>query len=101
MTISSEQLDALERLDYTLTEARFLYLVATHSGYFTCRQFLASARQAKGSVVYNIITKAICLKRVRPRAYGRKTFATTCTPASSIAPCGKRICAIAAICPPS
>ena len=25
---------------YTEDEARFLYLVATHSGYFTCQQFL-------------------------------------------------------------
>src|SRR5882762_7938709 len=32
-------LDALQALGYTKAEARFLYLVATHSGYFTARRF--------------------------------------------------------------
>lgn len=40
MTISSSHLDALKALGYTEPEARFLYLVATHSGYFVARQFL-------------------------------------------------------------
>ena len=74
MTIPPEHLDALERLDYTPTEARFLYLVATHSGYFTRRQFLTFTHQPKGSVVHNFTTKAMRLKHVRPREYGRKTF---------------------------
>ncbi len=34
------QIDALRALGYTEDEARFLYLVATHSGYFVARQFL-------------------------------------------------------------
>jgi hypothetical protein len=34
------QIDALRTLGYTEEEARFLYLVATHSGYFVARQFL-------------------------------------------------------------
>ena len=34
---------ALEEFGYTEEEARFLYAVATHSGYFTARQFLAFA----------------------------------------------------------
>lgn len=40
MTISPSHLDALKALGYTEPEARFLYLVATHSGYFAARQFL-------------------------------------------------------------
>ena len=40
MTISSAHLDALKALGYTAPEAGFLYLVATHSGYFVARQFL-------------------------------------------------------------
>lgn len=40
MTISPSHLDALRALGYTETEARFLYLAATHSGYFVARQFL-------------------------------------------------------------
>jgi hypothetical protein len=40
MTISSSHLAALKAFGYTEPEARFLYLVATHSGYFVARQFL-------------------------------------------------------------
>ena len=41
MNITPAHLDALQALGYTGVEARFLYLVATHSGYFTARQFLS------------------------------------------------------------
>jgi hypothetical protein len=41
MNIASAHLDALQAFGYTEEEARFLYIVATHSGYFTARQFLA------------------------------------------------------------
>jgi hypothetical protein len=40
MNIAQAHLDALQALGYTEVEARFLYLVATHSGYFSARQFL-------------------------------------------------------------
>jgi len=41
MTIDAKRLSTLVQLGYTPEEARFLYIVATHSGYFTHRQFLA------------------------------------------------------------
>lgn len=41
MNIARVHLDALEAFGYTEAEARFLYMVATHSGYFVARQFLA------------------------------------------------------------
>jgi hypothetical protein len=41
MTFNQEDIGALQTLGYTLEEARFLYLVAVHSGYFVPRQFLA------------------------------------------------------------
>src|SRR5438046_8796837 len=41
MNISPAHLDALQAFGYTEAEARFLYIVATHSGYFVARQFLA------------------------------------------------------------
>jgi hypothetical protein len=41
MNIASTHLSALQALGYTEAEARFLYIVATHSGYFVARQFLA------------------------------------------------------------
>jgi hypothetical protein len=41
MKIAPIHLAALQAFGYTEAEARFLYLVATHSGYFVARQFLA------------------------------------------------------------
>jgi hypothetical protein len=40
MTFDDQNTAALESLGYTSDEARFLYLVAVHSGYFAPRQFL-------------------------------------------------------------
>jgi hypothetical protein len=44
MNIARSHLDRLEALGYTPAEARFLYIVAIHSGYFVARQFLAFQR---------------------------------------------------------
>jgi hypothetical protein len=46
--------DALRGFGYTEEEARFLYLVATHSGYFTCQQFLhfIQTKPGKRSVAF-------------------------------------------------
>src|SRR6266581_3210451 len=41
VNIKPSHLEALQALGYTESEARFLYIVATHSGYFVARQFLA------------------------------------------------------------
>jgi hypothetical protein len=41
MNIAPVHLEVLKALGYTEAEARFLYIVATHSGYFVARQFLA------------------------------------------------------------
>jgi len=43
MKIDTVHVAALQALGYTEEEACFLYLVATHSGYFVARQFLAFA----------------------------------------------------------
>jgi hypothetical protein len=51
MNIKDIYLDSLKELGYTEIEARFIYIVATHSGYFTVRQFLdfAGAKRGKRS----------------------------------------------------
>jgi len=51
MNIKDIYLDSLKELGYTEIEARFIYIVATHSGYFTVRQFLdfADAKRGKRS----------------------------------------------------
>src|SRR6266702_587774 len=41
VNIKPSHLEALQALGYTESEARFLYIVATHSGSFVARQFLA------------------------------------------------------------
>jgi hypothetical protein len=43
MNIAAADISALQAFGYTEQEARFLYIVATHSGYFVARQFLAFA----------------------------------------------------------
>lgn len=48
MTFPESSIENLRGLGYTEDEARFLYLVATHSGYFTLRQFLNFTRAKSG-----------------------------------------------------
>ena len=54
MNINPSYLEALKALGYTEAEARFLYIVATHSGYFVARQFLAftDARWGKPTTIF-------------------------------------------------
>jgi|SRR5208283_157024 len=48
MKIPNEHLRAIQSLGYTADEARFLYVVATHSGYLVPRQFIAFAGASWG-----------------------------------------------------
>ena len=48
MNIKDIYLDALKELGYTETEARFLYIVGTHSGYFASQQYLNFAEVKRG-----------------------------------------------------
>ncbi|MGH9713652.1 MAG: hypothetical protein ACRD5M_10175 [Candidatus Acidiferrales bacterium] len=48
MNIKDIYLDALKELGYAETEARFLYIVGTHSGYFTSQQYLDFAGVKRG-----------------------------------------------------
>lgn len=48
MRMPQEQVERIAALGYTEPEARFLYLVATHSGYFTLRQFNTFAGVYRG-----------------------------------------------------
>ena len=54
MNIPQNQVALLMELGYTEPEARFLYVVATHSGYFILRQFLnfTGARRGKRSNLF-------------------------------------------------
>jgi hypothetical protein len=54
MKMPQEQVERIAAFGYTEPEARFLYLVATHSGYFTLRHFnaFAGVRPGKRSMAF-------------------------------------------------
>ncbi len=60
MNIADHFVDALKSFGYTAAEARFLYIVATHSGYFTTRHFLAFTGSRRG-----FRTRALARKLVK------------------------------------
>jgi len=74
MSVRAEQIAPILRLGYTEPEARFLYLVATHSGYFTRRQFLAYTAKSKGWSVHQFTAKVIERRHARAVEYGRQTY---------------------------
>ena len=48
MNIRADQIERIKELGYTEAEARFIYIVAIHSGYFTLRQFLNFTQAKRG-----------------------------------------------------
>jgi hypothetical protein len=48
MNIRPDQIERIKELGYTEAEARFIYIVAIHSGYFTLRQFLNFTQAKRG-----------------------------------------------------
>jgi hypothetical protein len=64
-------IDALRGFGYTAEEARFLYLVATHSGYFTCQQFLHFIQTKPGKRSVAFAQKVIEKKHAKTKPYLR------------------------------
>jgi hypothetical protein len=73
MNIRPEHLTAIRNLGYTDTEARFLYLVATHSGYFTQRHYLAYAHLSSGYLVHRLVTRLLDRSHARVTPFARNT----------------------------
>jgi hypothetical protein len=69
MNIAPAHLDALQAFGYTEEEARFLYIVATHSGYFLARQFLGFAGAHWGKRTTLFWSKLERLKHVRTECF--------------------------------
>ena len=67
-------LDRLQDSGYNNQEARFLYLAATHSGYFTRHQFLSFTHQTKGRLVHRFTTKLLTQHHAQATQYGHKTY---------------------------
>jgi hypothetical protein len=74
MNISETHLANLRAFGYTETEARFLYIAATHSGYFTARQFLKFAKAKSGKRSACFVEKLIALGHASAQRYTRKSL---------------------------
>jgi len=74
MTISEDKLATLRAFGYTEVEARFLYLAATHSGYFTLRQFLDFAHAKSGKRNARLVQKLFGLGHASARRYTRRSL---------------------------
>jgi hypothetical protein len=59
MKIPHEHLASISRFGYTETESRFIYIVATHSGYFTQRHYLSFIEQKPGWAVNTFIERLL------------------------------------------
>ncbi len=71
MNIARMYTIALGSFGYTEDEARFLYLVAAHSGYFTCQQFLRFIDAKPGKRSLNFVRKLIEQSHASARPYLR------------------------------
>jgi hypothetical protein len=69
MTMTAFEREGLHLLGYTRRESEFLFLVATHSGYFTNRQFKAFAQTESGSVSHSFIRKLLDRKHASFHTY--------------------------------
>src|SRR5258708_6546355 len=74
MSIKEDQLARLLDFGYTDAEARFLYLVATHSGYFTVRQFLDFAKAKSGKRNAGLVEKLFSLGHAGAQRYTRRSL---------------------------
>src|SRR5690242_15944553 len=74
MSIQESQFASLRAFGYTESEARFLYLVAVHSGYFTVRQFLDFARAKSGKRNAHFVEKLFSLGHATAQRYTRRSL---------------------------
>ncbi len=71
MNIPRMYTESLKMFGYTEEEARFLYLVATHSGYFTCQQFLKFVNGKPGKRSLSFARKTLEKKHATSKEYLR------------------------------
>ena len=71
MTFSEQDIVAIRTLGYTIEEAKFLYLVAVHSGYFVPGQFLTFTGTKWGKRLHNFTSKLEKRGHVTWREYDR------------------------------
>ena len=71
MSICLEHVRRLESMGYNESESRFMYLVATHSGYFVARQFVSFRGHQKGCMLNRFLARLLDSKHARALHYGR------------------------------
>jgi hypothetical protein len=74
MSVDQSQLANLRAFGYTEAEARFLYLAAAHSGYFTVRQFLDFTHARSGKRSARFVKKLFALGHASARRYTRRSL---------------------------
>jgi hypothetical protein len=74
MKIPESSVASLQAFDYTEAEARFLYIVATHSGYFTMWQFLDFVEGASGKRSAHFAEKLFALGHASAQRYRRRSL---------------------------
>jgi len=72
MKMPQEQIERIKELGYTEAEARFLFIVAVHSGYFTLGQFRAFTKSAFGKRPTSFAQKVIKRGHATVRDYMRR-----------------------------
>jgi hypothetical protein len=72
MTFPAEHIEQIKELGYTESEARFLYIVAIHSGYFTLGQFRAFTKTAYGKRPTSFAQKLLKNGHATVRDYMRR-----------------------------
>src|SRR3984893_620673 len=72
MKLPQEQVERIKELGYTEAEARFLYIVAVHPGYFTLGQFRAFTKTAYGKRPTSFAQKVIKHGHATVRDYMRR-----------------------------
>ncbi len=71
MNIAEHHVEALKAFGYTDAEARFLYIVVTHSGYFTAHQFLTFVDAKRGYRTFSFAQKLLTQGHASMREYLR------------------------------
>jgi len=74
MNLPDDQVLKLCDFGYTKVEARFLSLVAAHSGYFTVRQFLDFAKAKSGKRNARLVEKLFSLGHASAQRYTRRSL---------------------------
>jgi hypothetical protein len=69
MKILPEHIKALRAFGYTDSEARFLYIVATHSGYFIPRHFAEFSGNKAGRAIHTFTTRILAHGHAKQRRH--------------------------------